>query len=49
MNFFRKLFGKKETDSKPKFEENKSNQNDEESYGIDKEKSHQRAIALIPE
>lgn len=43
MNLFKKIFGKKETENR-----NPLN-NDEESYGIEKENSHQRAIELIPE
>ena len=42
MNFFKKLFGKKEV-------ENQISNNDEESFGIEKENAHPRAIALIPE
>ncbi len=43
MNLFKKIFGKKEIENR-----NPQN-NDEESYGIEKENSHRRAIELIPE
>jgi uncharacterized protein YfeS len=52
MNFFKRIFGKKETKNRipQNLEEKNFNQNDEEeSYGIEKENSHQRAIELIPE
>lgn len=52
MNFFKKIFGKKETENKipNNLQEQKFDKNDEEEpYGIEKENSHQRAIELIPE
>ncbi|EMY3559844.1 hypothetical protein AAIP53_002448 [Flavobacterium psychrophilum] len=52
MNFLKKIFGKKETENRipQNLEENNFNKNDdEESYGIEKENSHQRAIELVPE
>lgn len=52
MNFLKKIFGKKETENKvsKSLKKNEFNQNvDVESYGIEKENSHQRAIELIPE
>ncbi len=52
MNFLKRIFGKKETENKDSkgLVENEFNQNgDEESYGIEKENSHRRAIELIPE